>query len=213
MELDYINKDSEINNIEIFAPIIKNWRMVIDRYIKIHGNEDNPYWWNERANIGLLAAAAYATEGFCSLEEYQYEKGKSEEEQSVTKTVYAGRNDLYIANKDNEFYFEAKVCWPLIDDLKATAQKKFKEAMNSASQLPPVNNTSEHNIALTFVVPYIEKNAITNEDREKLSDFLEYLKSENTDLYAVYLNEGKLPIARNEKHTPAVIMVMQKVSF
>lgn len=90
-----------IKSLAYWEPIIEEWVLMIDRYCRIW-KDDAPYWYTERANIGLLAGACWRA-GFLSLEEFQWKKGY------VNKPKYIGRADLWIGNESRDVIVEAKM--------------------------------------------------------------------------------------------------------
>jgi hypothetical protein len=99
-----------------------------------------PYYYNERANISLLAAGAWsATPGLIALEEYVEAKRRS----SRGRAYYRGRHDLYISGKEqesDECVLEFKQIWLRLrttDDLGALSRRslfsiKLEEAIKDA---------------------------------------------------------------------------------
>jgi hypothetical protein len=81
--------------------IIEEWFLLIDRFCRITKG-DAPYWYTERANIGLLAGACWRA-GFIALEEFQYEKGYP------NKPKWNGRVDLWCENEKTSTLVEAKM--------------------------------------------------------------------------------------------------------
>ena len=84
--------------------LIEEWHLAINRYCRITKNEnDAPYWYNERANIGVLAGAAWRC-GRVALEEFQNEKGNKSKK-------WVGRADLWIGYENGQEIIEAKFKW------------------------------------------------------------------------------------------------------
>ena len=55
-------------------PLMQCWLERSLEYCKCHGGEDNGWWYNERASLSILAAAAWSLERWCALEEYSTTK-------------------------------------------------------------------------------------------------------------------------------------------
>ena len=81
------------NNLE---DVIKNWFGVIDDYIKYFGGNDVPYWYNERASISTLAAAAWKSGGI-ALEEYSMQKGDEGNPRPGKCDIFIGINKRHFA--------------------------------------------------------------------------------------------------------------------
>jgi len=97
--------DRHLNWLE---PVIRGWETVI-KYSCNRDPKDPFYYYNERANISLLAGGAWEA-GFLALEEYSAEKRKVQNPQEIGW----GRTDLYICQKsrrNKDAIFEAKQTW------------------------------------------------------------------------------------------------------
>lgn len=106
-----------------WSELMKHWILAIERYTKITGGIDAPYIYNERANTGVLAAAAWMA-GWIALEEYQSEK-------AIGDAILAnGRVDLYLATQDTEEILEAKFRWICMGSNNLAGQ--VDETMSSA---------------------------------------------------------------------------------
>lgn len=83
--------------------MLTQWASSIEKFCLI-AEGDAPYWYNERANVGVLAHAAWR-DGCVVLEEFQSEKGFK------NKTKWYGRGDLWLRNKGRDELVEAKFSW------------------------------------------------------------------------------------------------------
>lgn len=100
-------------NLGHWDALIEEWNLSIERFSRITDGEDVPYWYNERTNIGVLAAAAWRC-GRIALEEFQYEKidvSSSGETAETDQKKWIGRCDLWISNDRVEEIVEAKFKW------------------------------------------------------------------------------------------------------
>lgn len=48
--------------LEFLRPALERWFDCIDRYNAVRGDNESPYWFDEKANLGLLSAAAWMAE-------------------------------------------------------------------------------------------------------------------------------------------------------
>lgn len=87
-----------------WEPLLEEWLLCIERYCRVAAGEDAPFIYTERANIGVLAGAAWRC-GRMALEEFQYQKGYR------NKKKWSGRADLYLASESTEEMIEAKFGW------------------------------------------------------------------------------------------------------
>lgn len=96
-----------------WEPLFEEWLLCVERYCRMAAGEDAPFIYTERANIGVLAGAAWRC-GRMALEEFQYEKGDRR------KRKWKGRADLYLASETTEEIIEAKFNWlPLSSKVQA----------------------------------------------------------------------------------------------
>lgn len=97
-------------------PVLEKW-CDLNRDFNAKLKEDCPWWYNERASISILAAAAWQTAGFYALEEFSITKGRKRAD-----SERPGRCDLKIWTRSkNGLSFEAKQAWCKLDkgiDLK-----------------------------------------------------------------------------------------------
>ncbi|WP_147274828.1 hypothetical protein [Ferruginivarius sediminum] len=163
------------------TPIIDTWRENIRSYIDAHKNLygyiDPPYSSTERANISLLAGAAWQQKDGVALEEYTVEKKYS------GKTSW-GRADIWIAFGEKTLSVEAKQVWQtggVNKGLEGAWQKAICDAQK-------IEGESDQCMALIFVTvkikPYELKNKNINtiiKERVAIGKDIE-----NIDFYASY---------------------------
>lgn len=146
------------DKLEPLRPVLQAWIDNVIQYVELFDGHDLPYWYNERANVGVLSAAAWKA-GFVSLEEFQSNKFaiasapadtscSSAKESPRTKK---GRCDLYIADANKEFFIEAKVSYPSIHNLA----KCFDAGMAKiAKDKRNVGDKDSYHLSALFCAPY-----------------------------------------------------------
>lgn len=142
-------------------PVLSKWIDLVCQYSNIFGVDDACYWHNERANIGVLAAATWQARGaWVSLEEFSTTKhGKDADEKR-------GRCDLYIAKNghDNSFALEAKLAWQgaRVGDVEfsGAVRSKMKSAWDDAGKL--TDTEANTRVAACFVVPRFPEDNVGN---------------------------------------------------
>jgi hypothetical protein len=107
----YAIKGKSRGKLKHWSSLLDEWSANIERYMKFTGG-DVPYWYKERANVSILAGAAWRS-GFIALQEFEAEKqtpeGKSTDQ---TADTWKGRCDLYIGSATNQHdLVEAKYKW------------------------------------------------------------------------------------------------------
>jgi hypothetical protein len=107
-------------------PVLKSWIKVNRAYANVWRGKDALYWYNERPNVGALAAAAWKS-GMYAVEEYAAIK-----HHPITKKS-SGRIDLYVtAANGKAATIEAKQCWVFPKTTKRTLANWMKAALNAA---------------------------------------------------------------------------------
>jgi len=152
-------KDKEKTELE---GVLDQWVKLVNQYSLQHSNSSNKelkdacYWHNERANLGVLAAAAWKKKGWCALEEYvtyKYHKINGEK---------LGRCDLYMRGVTKSYACEAKqVLLNIGNKVKPTKtpfEKLKKYAKIDAKELH--SKEADKRLALCFCIPYFHSNLI-----------------------------------------------------
>ena len=136
-----------------FTPIFQEWRGWVERYTDEVDPQDALYWYNERANVGTLAAAAART-GSYALEEYRTPKAHESEQ-------WPGRADLWLRCGSRQYIAEAKHL-PVSSAMKpgtlsTTVDAYLKAACADAACHPPSDGCRE--LGVVFVVPYLARSS------------------------------------------------------
>lgn len=157
-------------------PILKTWTELVLRYSDTFPQDDACYWFNERANVSMLAAAAWKTRGdWLALEEFStYKYG----EDAALKN---GRCDLWISrpNNDTSFAIEAKQVWQRIGDRVEDTYQRVREGMTRARRDASKLHKTEAKtrVAGCFVVPSIPASQAKGESfRKSLAKWLKDLQ-------------------------------------
>lgn len=165
--------------LKVLKPVLENWITIVSEYSAAFRSDDACWWYTERANVGILAAAAWRTEGWLALEEYSTTKRSESKGESKN-----GRCDLYLGKKigknhSQSFALEAKRCY-----ISFTRQNdggkiggSIESAWGDAGNL--MKDEAERRLACTFILPYIKASDNLHEDAltEKLTKFFDEIKS------------------------------------
>lgn len=159
-----------------WACVLEEWVLAIERYTRIMGGEDAPYYYNERANVSVLAGAAWKA-GWVALEEFQSEKGYR------NKAKTNGRTDLYFANDTSEEIVEAKFKWICMgsDSLGGMVMKQMDLAVRDAKR-SRANSNNTKAIGVCFFPVYKKNSRIHDVDElidKTINDF------ENQEYHAI----------------------------
>jgi len=95
----YIEKSDRVPS--YWEKLCTQWAKMIQRYCRDTNCQDPPYLHNERANVGFIAAAAWAV-GKIALEEYHSRRLSG-------GTASRARPDLWISRGGDSDLFEAKI--------------------------------------------------------------------------------------------------------
>lgn len=153
---------------------IKCQREYIECFTDDGGTYDVGYFYNERANIGFLAAAAWREKGWVALEEFRSDKKHRLEKGKLSK----GRGDLYVGlrtskNQIATMSIEAKQCW-------VGTGKQLLSSLNPKSKSSPlskaiddvkyVTNDADYSVAAVFVTVSLKANEKYNHNNDAISD-------------------------------------------
>jgi hypothetical protein len=143
--------------------LFEEWILAVERFCRLSPG-DAPYWYTERANVGLLAGAAWRC-GWIALEEFQAEK-------SAERLGWQGRLDLWLRSSTTSYLIEAKQAWPYLGDATGvdTAARALKEAGEDAASVVATDPTTRLGVA--FCSPY-HKFRSQKQLEDRLSRFLE----------------------------------------
>ncbi len=196
------NLSIENKQLEFLRKPLEYWIKNIDNYVKIFDGDDLPYWFNERANVGVLAAAAWQAD-FVSLEEHQVDKISSE------STSKKGRNDLYISSEEEQLYIEAKVVFPNIANinrLKKSIDLRMDKAIADTKKL----EEDLPKATLVFIAPYSKDKKMANTD--EIDNFKSLIMNHSSPVKAwAFPKMKKPPVSHDGKYYPGVALIMTDV--
>lgn len=210
------NAGVEILNerLEPLRQVLAHWTDMVSEYSDSL-DEDACYWYNERANVGVLASAAWRTTGWVALEEYQtVKRGRNEDSKN-------GRCDLFLHQTAEgiSFALEAKQAWQNIGkhvtDRCNEVRAKFRGNGGAWSDSARLDRTEASiRLAACFVVPRLPASQV-----EKVDDLAELLDDWKTELrrtdswgaFAWVFPKRKtlMPIA-HERVFPGVCLVIKQ---
>lgn len=168
--------------LEFLRPLLERWFDCIDRYNAVRGDNDTPYWYDEKANLGLLSAAAWMAE-MITLQNTQTRKQIEEGERNA-------RADLFIASSETRAYLQATQRWPRVNGLNLT--QALAEITSDAKR---ISYTSDLKLGCLFVAPQKPQHGATPEE---LQDMVDDLQKENSCAVAWYF-----PYAYRKLHNEA----------
>lgn len=187
-------------DLSFLSSILHNWNTCISLYTNFFDGEDLPYWYNERANVSVLAGAAWRS-GFAALEEYQSKKLRPE------GNDLNGRNDLYITNQHDDVYVEAKVLYADISEptlFEEKARKALAEAVVDAKKL----TEGERRVGAVFMVPYSQNK---NASRGQISEFVGFICQFNCSATACCVPaNSQAASSHDNRYYPAAALLLNR---
>ena len=162
------------------VPVLKKWIYVNNKYVADCNGADAPWFYNERASVSTLSAAAWLAD-WHALEEYSGNK-KAVHNEPGGPTSKHGRYDLFIGwvkkkpIKPIDFIIEAKMIWPILTG--SACQRHVTEGLGGA--LADVRKTQSYagafRLGLVFVSPRVPKKH-RHELPELIAQFVEDMKT------------------------------------
>lgn len=143
------------DKLDCVRSVFERWLVINKEYIERYKSStdseytDCLYWYNERANVGALASAAWLSGGV-ALEEYSSDK---EDEKSGQ---FQGRRDLYFDYDGHCILCEAKIKWLDPGDVDKQVREigdEMEEAVKATRQSCKGETWASIGLALVFVVP------------------------------------------------------------
>lgn len=180
-------------------PLLDSWVDSVKSFCKSREHLDNPWWYNERASLSVLAGAAWRLNyrGWTALEEFSTTKRGAVPKGSVDGgSLVRGRCDLHVAHKSAGFAIEAKQAWQAIGNKAQVdnVRRGMQLAWNDAGKL--TCEEGDHRLALTFVSPYLavsevgkkrlKGDAVINETlvQERVASWLSTIALNSLDAHA-----------------------------
>ncbi|MCB0743518.1 MAG: hypothetical protein KDC67_06415 [Ignavibacteriae bacterium] len=189
--------------------LLEEWMLCIERYTRVRYG-DQPYAYNERANIGLLAAAAWRC-GRTAIEETRAIKGY------FNKPKWTGRIDLWIGDDKEEELIESKFKWLPINspkDADLIISLTMKEALADAKKSAGIyKNDGVRSLGIGFFPVYLK-----SRHKNKINEMI--LKSVNeAQLYPYHAiawcfpKEARNEITEQKNLLPGIIMVINNTKY
>ncbi|WP_339504385.1 hypothetical protein [Pseudomonas sp. RL_105y_Pfl2_101] len=180
--------------LEFLRPALERWFDCIDRYNAVRGDNDTPYWFDEKANLGLLSAAAWMAE-MVTLQNAPTRKQNEEGERNVSA-------DLFIASTEERAFIQATQRWPKVNNLNLT-----QPLLEAASDAKRISYASDLKLGCLFVSPQKAQQSATPEE---LQDIIDDLQKENTCAVAWYFPYAYRKLRNEAGHYHPGIAVLFK---
>lgn len=189
--------DDNIKDRRLWEKLLKSWILVMKNYID--NSKDLPYWHDERANTGFLAAAVWMLGGV-AIEEYWtdriYHKKKS----------YVGRCDLWAKLGSLTFSAEAKQLWSAksaarVEDIIKRTQKELKSVQSP--------DKGKYLVSICFISPKIGSNSKFN--KQEIIELERKLTKQKGIIIATFFPRGGKQVMYKGDQYPCVILIAKVV--
>jgi len=165
-------KVKQKRQLDHWAAILEEWILATERYCRVCGGNDAPYFYTEQANVGLLSAAVWRSGGI-SLTEFQSLKGAKH------RPKWGGRVDLWLHLGDTEQMLEAKllnISMHANREINDVIAQKMTEALKDAKATR--GNSKADALGAVFVIPRIAVSRVGSLE-EQIEAFIENILLEN----------------------------------
>jgi hypothetical protein len=180
--------------LEFLRPVLEHWFDCIDRYNAVRGDNETPYWLDEKANLGLLSAAAWMAE-MVTLQQSPTRKQTEEGERN-------GRADLFVATPEDRAWLQATQRWPRVNSLNLT-----QALLDITSDAKKISYASDLKIGCLFVAPHKNQHGATPEE---LQDMVDDLQKEHCCAVAWYFPYAYRKLRNEAGHYHPGIAVLLK---
>ncbi|WP_160106438.1 hypothetical protein [Pseudomonas izuensis] len=180
--------------LEFLRPVLERWFECIDRYNAVRGDNETPYWLDEKANLGLFSSAAWMAE-MVTLQQSPTRKQIEEGERN-------GRADLFIATPETRAWLQATQRWPRVNSLNLT--QALQDITSNARQ---ISYASDLKLGCLFVAPQKAQHGATPEE---LQDMVDDLQKEHTCAVAWYFPYAYRKLRNEAGHYHPGIAVLLK---
>lgn len=145
--------------------LLTAWVKAVERYTSAN-ERDNPWWYNERASLSVLAGAAWTLKNWHALEEFSTQKRHRTLKPGVDGgSLRNGRCDLYVQSPQTSYAIEAKHTIQSIgsrSDGYTFMYRAMRKAWEDSGDLS--NWEADRRFAVTFVVPSIPMSEVVIDD-------------------------------------------------
>ncbi len=186
--------------------LLQEWVFMVHRIYRISKTRSAVYAEKERANTGLLAAAAIKN-GWVALEESitkKYDKNNGKE-------TYRGRSDLVLWRDQRHHEIEAKfIRHVLFSKNRDRINRVYNRAISDSSRSTFAGLKSEKKIAITYVVPVINPSRLEKSNDQKITNEINMLikdiKKEYKPLLLSYAFPGPIDMEGTKRKALGVIL-------
>lgn len=187
--------------------LLQEWIFMIHRVYRVSKGRTSVHAEKERANTGLLAAAA-TRNGWVALEECRTEKI----DRFSKRYTYSGRCDLVLWRDRRHHEIEAKFARISISARSnSRISKAHTKALSDSSRSTSSGYGSEKKIAITYVVPVIKPNLLEKLSQDDISlilkDMIKEIKLVHNPTLLAYTFPGPVSLEGSPNFGLGVILM------
>lgn len=197
-----------LGSLSVLSPILKHWQQLNVAW----KDGDVPWWYNERASVGILAGAIWKYGGDWILEEF----GATKLAGPRKKKIYSGRCDIAFGVDGQDFWVEAKQCWPNLNG-KNTSQTVETNLRVASEQAKSGKQRGYQRLAIVFATPKVKASPANRRQMDNyITSYIEQLKNgiSNVTLAWTFPAQARHSRPDNAWHPyyfPGVIMTLLPV--
>jgi hypothetical protein len=190
--------------------ILRKWLRCIARVTESWAQfKDLPWWYNERADISVLAGAVWKS-GELAVEEFVSEKRRISRNTGKLSRRYKGRIDFYFSVKGQHFIAEAKDCWSGAGDESTDPTFRIGKRLQAAlSDIKKVKSYGDRQLAILFVKPVLPAKKRKNAAR-LIKRWLGLVRKMEFDAVAWYFPESARRIKWKNRLYPGVMILIKE---
>ena len=204
----YIDDSVEVKRPLIYwRELLHEWTFMVHRVYRVSGKSNSVHAEKERANTGLLAAAATRT-GWVALEESSVEKT----DKYSAKLTYSGHCDLVLWRDKRHHEIEAKVTRPSLSSRSTNKlNKAHMKALSDSSRSTKAGLRSEKKIGITYAIPHMKPRALSllSEDdiATKLLALIAEIRATHKPTILAYAFPGPIKMVKSKNIGVGVILI------
>ncbi len=208
----------KFKRVEIKSRGLRRLGAILEKYLELNKSisvawrlEEFPWWYNERASTGVLAAAAWKCNAI-AFEEYATDKRHRKRGKRQAKN-YTGRNDLYLKIGKREYILEAKNVFPTAFPTPENSLPKIRSVLKQA--IHDVKNNRESGVrklAAVFVAPRFYLKRMKNR-KQAIGKWIDVVSKIRCSARAwIFPNEAIKHAESNGKRLyPGVVLILKEV--
>ncbi|OQA93940.1 MAG: hypothetical protein BWY27_00006 [Bacteroidetes bacterium ADurb.Bin234] len=204
----YIDDDVRAKRpLRYWKELLYEWVLMVHRVYRVSNKKASVYAEKERANTGLLAAAAIKN-GWVALEECRTEKSHKQ----FKRSTYSGRCDLMLWRDIRYHEIEAKFSRiSIVARSNVRVDKAYAKAVADSKRSTSAGYRSEKKIAITYIVPVVRpkliKKLTDDQIAVRLKELIQAIENEKKPTLIAYAFPGPVQLVGSKNIGLGVILI------